>query len=480
MNLEFYNLREQPYGVTPDPRFLYLSTIHREALESLQEGLAVGRGFTALIADAGLGKTTLLFDFLSKADNASNVFLFQPQGSPGNLFRSLLEELRIPHDPADVVQMQHRLSEWLARESDKGRRVIVVIDEAQSLDESVLESVRLLSNFETPSKKLMHLILAGQPALAAMLASPRLVQLRQRISVIARLYPLDASETQPYIDHRLRVAGYDGKVPIFTKRALEAIAYQSGGIPRNINTICFNALLKAGDRKLRPIDSDVIEEVVGALDLQPIYEGRSKPRAQRKPPAKGEAVPVKQILSSPPKSSMNRWWLRAALILVGMGGLGGILVRANWHPVHSAISVKVQGPELAPLSPSVAASEAQPMNPDDAEITGRLLDIHQTEPAPTSPSEAPTAAMGTHASYDPTFVTVQPNQTIFRICMENLGRYDDEIAAKIRQLNPGIGDFTQIKAGQRIRMPAGRRAPKSSRGPVAQDENDATSGAGKP
>ncbi len=186
MVLDFYKLAEQPFGVTPDPRFIYSSPTHREAFASVLYGLSAGRGFTALIAMPGMGKTTLLFDFLERVRNVcTTVFLFQTQCTPQGMLRNLLADLGVDDDSNDFVLMHRKLNDCLLKESRRGRQLVVVVDEAQNLEEPVLEVVRMLSNFETPRAKLMHLILAGQPLLAQKLASPRLTQLRQRISIIA-------------------------------------------------------------------------------------------------------------------------------------------------------------------------------------------------------------------------------------------------------------------------------------------------------
>src|SRR5215470_16026441 len=196
MFLDHFKLSVQPFGVTPDGRFLYLSQTHREALASLLYGIQSGRGFTALVAAPGMGKTTLLFRILSlMARNTKTAFLFQTLCAPEEFLGSLLADLEIENDSADLARMHAKLNAYLLQESRNGRQVVVVIDEAQNLDERVLEMVRMLSNFETPAKKLMHIVLSGQPQLAEKLASERLTQLRQRISVIARLAPLNAKET---------------------------------------------------------------------------------------------------------------------------------------------------------------------------------------------------------------------------------------------------------------------------------------------
>jgi type II secretory pathway predicted ATPase ExeA len=273
MVLTYYKLAEQPFGVTPDPHFLYFSETHREAIASALYSIDAGRGFTALIAPPGMGKTTLLFELLHSVQNsAKTVFIFQSQSTPRDLLGTLLTDMGIEYGADDLARMHSKLNEALLRESRRGKRLIVVIDEAQNLEDSVLESVRMLSNFETPREKLMHIVLAGQPQLAERLATARFVQLRQRISIVARLKPFNGEESQMYIDHRLRVAGYDFASPLFTKQALEMIAKHSQGIPRNINNICFNALSLGFVAKQKTIDCDVILEVLGDLDLSALFD----------------------------------------------------------------------------------------------------------------------------------------------------------------------------------------------------------------
>lgn len=268
MLLDHYGLREQPFGVTPNPRFLYLSPGHREALASLVYGIESGRGFLALIAPPGMGKTTLLFQLLERLGSAARtVFLFQAQCDARDFMRSIMLDLGLGDgESQDLVALQSRLNQILIEELQARRKFVLVLDEAQNLQDSALEFVRMLSNFETPREKLMHIILTGQPQLAEKLARPSMVQLRQRISMFIRLRPLTTMETGEYIEHRLRVAGYSG-TPFFNRGAVTAIAGLSGGIPRNINNLCFNALSLgyAGGRKT--IDSDIVREVSADLDL---------------------------------------------------------------------------------------------------------------------------------------------------------------------------------------------------------------------
>jgi general secretion pathway protein A len=281
MVLPYYQLREQPFGVTPDSRYFYLSDTHREALASLLYGVDAGCGFLAVIAAPGLGKTTLLFDALRcLRQGALTVFLFETVSTPLDLLRSLLKLLGVKDAHGNLARMQSRLQDVLIEQARLGKRVVVVMDEAQNLDHAVLELIRMLSNFETPQQKLLQIILAGQPPLAEKIASPGLQQLRQRISIFAHLKPFLREETQLYIGHRLRVAGYTLKTPLFTRDALTLIARSSGGVPRTINNLCFNALSLGCARKKHPIDKAIISEVIADLDVD-----RWKKKSLSRPPA---------------------------------------------------------------------------------------------------------------------------------------------------------------------------------------------------
>jgi general secretion pathway protein A len=267
MFLSWYGLREQPFGVSPDPRFLYLSPAHREALASLYYGIESGCGFLALIAKPGMGKTTLLFQLLEKfRGQARTAFLFQTQCSSREFMRFLLAELGSESNEQDFVRMNDEFNKLLLQEARAGRRFIIVVDEAQNLNPSVLETIRLLSDFETPRAKLVQIILAGQPELADKLASRKLSQLRQRLSLTNGLTPLSEEESTRYIHHRLRIAGYSG-APLFEAAAMRAIVQFTEGIPRIINNFCFSALSLGCALRERTIGMRVVEEVISDLDI---------------------------------------------------------------------------------------------------------------------------------------------------------------------------------------------------------------------
>ena len=269
MLLDFYGLREQPFGVSPDPAYLYASRTHAEALASLSFGIKDNRGFLALIAEPGMGKTTLLNQLLEELRGfARTAFVFQTQCDSRELFQYILHDLGVDTQGMGLVAMHSKLNELLFEEMLAGKRCVLIVDEAQNLDDPVLETVRMLSNFETHHSKLLQIVLAGQPRLATKLVQPQLSQLRQRIAVLCRLEPFPVEETGCYIDHRLRVAGYSGK-PLFEPSAVNLITLKSKGIPRNINNLCYHSLLVSHAQGHRTVTAELVQESVARLDLGP-------------------------------------------------------------------------------------------------------------------------------------------------------------------------------------------------------------------
>jgi TonB family protein len=268
MLCDFFGLQEDPFGVTPETRFLYPSRVHQEARASLAHSYQSNRGFVVLVGQAGMGKTTLLMDFLHKLKSSARIaFLFQTQCGPSEFLEQLMLEFSLGVRHESTAQLHDRLRSFLAKEHSAGKRVILVVDEAQNLDSSVLETVRLLSDFETQRTKLLHIVLSGQPQLTDKLLSPDLVQLRQRIGMVCRLSPLSATETREYIDHRLGVAGRHSGPHLFSDRAYEMIAGLSGGIPRNINNLCFHCLSLGYAMNRSVVDAEIVNEASSDVDL---------------------------------------------------------------------------------------------------------------------------------------------------------------------------------------------------------------------
>jgi general secretion pathway protein A len=244
MYLDFYGLRETPFSLTPDPRFLYLSDRHRDALEHLLYGIRERKGFIQITGEVGAGKTTLCRAALEQlGPEVRTALILNPVLSSPQLLRTILVELGLdPGGRADRAVWLEQLNAFLLAEAGAGRDVVLIIDEAQDLSPELLEQVRLLSNLETDTRKLIQIVLIGQPELRAMLDDPKLRQLRQRITVRFHLPPLDRQETELYVHWRLQVAGANGR-PTFTPWALWRIHRYAGGVPRLINAVCDTALL---------------------------------------------------------------------------------------------------------------------------------------------------------------------------------------------------------------------------------------------
>ena len=266
---EFFGLTEPPFNITPDPLYLYLSASHREALAHLTYGIKARKGFVVLTGEVGTGKTTLIHSLLRDlGENSHTALIFSVISNPLDLLRYVCEEFRLI-EPRQVCAGIHDylilLNEFLLDKYRCGENCSLVIDEAQNLSSEVLESIRLLSNFETAKDKLLQIVLVGQPELSIRLNSQELRQLKQRITLRHELRPLDLGECQEYVSTRLRIAGADPG--IFNQGALEAVYRYSGGIPRLINVLGDNALLTSYAMERKQVDESIIREVAQDLSL---------------------------------------------------------------------------------------------------------------------------------------------------------------------------------------------------------------------
>jgi general secretion pathway protein A len=416
--LEHFGLSSDPFGVTPDPRFLYLGEQHREALASLAYGTETNRGFLALVAKPGMGKTSLLYQYMEDLrGKARTAFIFRTDCDSREFIRQVLLDFDIDAGGKDLPAMHETLNKVLAEDTRAGRRVVLIIDEAQNLEEKVLESVRLLSNFETPWTKLMQIVIAGQPSLAEKLTRPSMAQLRQRISMVIRLAPLNAAESDAYIDHRLNVAGCKD-LNLFSTEARSLIAQHSGGIPRTINNICFNAMSVACALKNKTVDPASVLETVADLDLESLVEGAM-------PAATLHDEMRVQVSSPPPEVKEKRPWTQGGILRLAVTGA---LVLAVVTGVNDG---------------KVRASDS-----DTAVEKLSLQQVSISEPTPPSVEVAEPSI-----EKRPSSVTVLAGQTLYQISVGHFGRYDQRTVAEIRKLNPWLTDPTRIRAGQQILMP---------------------------
>ena len=303
MYCEFYQLTERPFNVTPDPKFLYLNARYREAIASLNYGITQRKGFITLIGEAGTGKTTLLKRLLEDLDaKTKSVFIFNTNVTFEEILEYIFAEFDLPVHNGKKLYMLQRLNSFLLEELRGGSNVALLIDEAQDLEFSVLEDLRLLSNLETAKEKILQIVLSGQPELGQKLSNPVLRQLRQRIGINCRLLPLSRDEITEYIQFRLQAAGCPD-LKLFSREAEDQIYHFSRGIPRLVNVVCDNALVIGYALGKKRIGADLISEA--AADLLSVEASTVE-----EPSARPVAAPP------PPTGTPNRW--RGRLGVIGL------------------------------------------------------------------------------------------------------------------------------------------------------------------
>src|SRR3989449_4626092 len=269
MSEPFFGLDSSPFGLTPDPRFLFRSRVHHEILSLLLYGVTTGKGVMVLLGDVGTGKTTLCRALLRELPaEAESVLVLNPHLSETELVGAILDDLGLERRGSTRGELMTVLSQHLLAAGGEGKTVVVGVDEAQQRSVGALEQGRILSTLEAPDRKLLQIVLAGQPELEAKLARPELRQLNQRIAVRSRLRPLSERETFRYVEHRLRAAGLGGSLP-FTWAATARIHRYSGGVPRVINLVCDRALSTAFAGRQRNVDVDTVKAAIRSLEGRP-------------------------------------------------------------------------------------------------------------------------------------------------------------------------------------------------------------------
>jgi general secretion pathway protein A len=265
MYKEFYGLTENPFNVTSDPHFLYMSRRHREALSSLIYGIKERKGFIEITGDIGTGKTTLCRALLRELDShTKTAFILNPRLSEIQFIRAIVDDFGIQVKNNTKIEMIKALNGFLIEQLGLGNNVVLIIDESQNLKKTLLEEIRLLSNLETEKEKLFQIVLVGQPELKQKLASPELAQLRQRIAIRYHMLPLEKGDIESYIKHRLEVAGSHDTV--WESGAIDEIYNYSKGIPRLINIVCDRSMLLGYVRSIKNFNSEIIQKAVSEIE----------------------------------------------------------------------------------------------------------------------------------------------------------------------------------------------------------------------
>jgi general secretion pathway protein A len=358
----FFGLQQTPFSIAPDPHYLFMSERHREALAHLLYGVQGGGGFVLLTGEIGAGKTTVCRCFLEQIpENCRVAYIFNPKLTVGDLLKTVCHEfqLEVKHEgigPATIKDHVDALNEYLLRSHAAGQRNVLIIDEAQNLTPHVLEQLRLLTNLETSERKLLQIVLIGQPELRAVLARPELEQLAQRVIARFHLGTLSEAETGQYVRHRMEVAGHSGPLP-FSDQAIARIQAITKGVPRRINLLCDRALLGAYATDSRRIGRRMVDKAASEVfDL---------------PPPPRETTPtVGQVMVQKP-------WLALGLGAMGGAVLAGLIALVLWPQPMPAVpastdNTAARAPAAAGPAPDLAAPLASEPVPSGSTPTGTV------------------------------------------------------------------------------------------------------------
>ncbi|OPY00833.1 MAG: hypothetical protein A4E61_01860 [Syntrophorhabdus sp. PtaB.Bin184] len=429
MYLNFYNLRKQPFHITPDPEFLYLSPSHKEALAAIIYGIEEKKGFVAIVGAVGVGKTTILRSYLEKADKKrlKIVYVFNPRLSFEGLLKTIYQELELPVESNDVVEMTNRLYEVLIEEYRAGNTIVLVVDEAQNMPVDTLENLRMLSNLETSRDKLIQIVLVGQPEFEEELQQHRLRQLRQRLAIRSTILPLTEHESMEYIRYRLEKAGVSPSA-VFTPASLKTIVKKAKGIPRVMNVLCDNALITGFGYRRKPVTRGIAREIIRDFD------GLKWPSA-------------------------GRWWFPA------LSALTVALIAMAWFlPNQETVFGRIR--TLASVEQNKESARVATIVPPPPAATGEA----QAPSAAAPQQEAPPAAEnppsadarpGAGAAL-PSVVekrseavkkSIAHGDTLIKLSREVYGRSDERTLRLIQKNNPQVVNPDVIHAGGMLTFP---------------------------
>jgi general secretion pathway protein A len=481
----FFGFKEKPFNLTPDPKFLYLNASYREALAALHYGVVDRKGFVSLIGEAGTGKTTLLRRLLSELPRETrSVLVINPAIGFEEMLRFILTDLGRPPAPgATKLDMLEALNAELLDTLARGGNVVVLIDEAQDLTIPVLEELRLLSNLETAKEKILQLVLAGQPEFDGLLARPEIRQLRQRISVRARLRPLARSEVQAYVAARIAAAGGDVR-GLFTKPALFRLWRFSGGVPRLVNAACDNALITAYAAGRRTIGWREMGEAM--RDLR-----RQVPWAPRRFASGFATLAIGAVVGVGSLLAVD--WFRGGQLSTTIAGapVAEATPLAEPRPETAAIPPAVVAdaravappetgePAVAEIEPTplaaevvaaIAASPAETVaptevpteaaTPEPPTITASAIDVPspETTPGPEPAATADATARVAPSEPGPVRVRVTEGDTLTELAVRYYGNAGPRVLEAIRDANPWLRDPDILWKGKIVTLPGARVA----------------------
>jgi general secretion pathway protein A len=417
MYANFYNLKKEPFHITPDPEFLFLSPSHKEALGSIIYGVGHKKGFVLITGEVGVGKTTIVRSYLEDVDRSKLkiIYIFNSNVSFQGLLKTIYRELGITALADDVFELVNQLHYVLIEEYKKGITVVLIIDEAQNMPVETLENIRMLSNLETSTDKLIQIVFSGQPEFEQKLERKELRQLKQRIAVKATIRPLTAEESRAYILHRLQKASAESTA-LFTDGAVRKIVKEAHGIPRLINILCENSFITAlGYRKGR-ITSGIVQEVISD------FSGKKKGRI------------LKTAL------------VCLALVLAILSSFFFYI-----HTEERGRSVTGKNPASPTEANKTADSSVMPV-----ESMLRAENVSKvSSPVETSMPDKPIKGLRNPTkSGFPVIRIVKAGDTLSRLVREVYGVSSKELLIFVRENNPGIHDADRILIGEQVLFPA--------------------------
>lgn len=473
---DFYKFTGEPFRVTPDPQFLFLTDQYKEALAAIVYGIAQRKGFICITGEVGVGKTTILRSYLAEIDRDKLrfVYIFNPNLTFRSLLVTTLRDLGIEHFPDGVPGMVERLHEYLIDEYQAGRTVVLFIDEAHNMPVDTLENMRMLSNLETATDKLIQIVLVGQRELEDLLARPELRQLRSRIAIQTRIGPLSPKESVAYIRHRLeRVAGDD--LPVFTSGAVALIVRKARGIPRLINILADNALINGFGYRRRPVDARIVREVIA------------------------DTAGPKSRWTMPPWGPVAAG--AAGVLVLGLAA-GALIVGDPPPPRPVAAASEALPPPPPPPEPVADRPAEAPPTPllaalvPEADLPAALPPVQMPPTAPAPPPEvavgitpqtsfAPATPVETAPDADPSPLrdaitalvaaaesadrgrkapsitrTVRPGDTLFGLMHEVYGAIDRRHVEWVQANNPQLENVNRLYVGQVLTFPRVPPPPK--------------------